>query len=71
MTLPLDTPDFDHDGTDLFGSDTWADQLIFPPWIEDGHGVLFNEAFHDAGRDRSDSDRFALSPFIHSSGVSE
>lgn len=32
-------------------SDTWAAQLIFPPWIADEgrDGVLYNRAFH-AGR---------------------
>jgi hypothetical protein len=31
-------------------SDTWADQLIFPPWLHDSgrDGCLYNQAFYDA-----------------------
>jgi hypothetical protein len=29
----------------ILASDTWADHLRFVPWIEDGEGNLFNEAF--------------------------
>jgi hypothetical protein len=29
-------------------SDTWADHLRFVPWIEDGNGCLYNQAFYDA-----------------------
>ena len=37
-------------------SDKWADHLIFPPWIEDGQGVLYNQAFYDASRRLPDGD---------------
>jgi hypothetical protein len=52
------------------GSDTWADAIRFPPWIEDGEGTLFNRAFqlaHNAGAQSTDALRFAppVDPFFH------
>lgn len=48
-------------------SDTWADQLRFWPWIQDGHGTLYNQAFYDARRRLANRDGSAapvlLSPF--------
>lgn len=48
-----------------FASDTWADQLRFPPWIEDGDGTLFNQAFYDACRRLADRDE-AAAPLLSS-----
>lgn len=55
-------------------SDTWADQLGFPPFIADEGGeVLYNQAFYDARRRLANRDAVsgavALIPF-HSSMAS-
>lgn len=51
-----------------FAPDSWADQLIFPPWIEDGDGCLFNQAFQLCkfpGARLANRDDAAPVPFHH------
>ena len=48
--------------------DDWPTACRFPPWIEDGNGVLFNEAFQLsklAGHGQPDADRFAPVSSLH------
>jgi hypothetical protein len=58
----------------LPASDTWADQLRFVPWIEDGEGVAFNEAFQLSkfgGRERPDALAPAQPLSFHETGVEQ